>query len=280
MRSSPSRSIRRFVSLLALLTPLAAGSVARAELNVPDPGTFVVDNANLLEPAIKQELEARLKELEQKTTAQVKLLTVPTTDGEDIFTFAQRHYHNWKLGQKKDKNGALIVLALDAAGKHEVRVHTGNGLEGALPDSWIGTTTRQIVNQYFRGGQYSAGLRELTFAVSDKVAAEYHQQLTGQPALRRNWSERHPVMPMILFWVVVIIIVAMASRRSRGGRYWSGGGGGMWQGAYWGSVLGDVFNSSSGGGGGWGGSGGDWGGGGGSFGGGGDSAGGGGGASW
>jgi len=36
-------------------------------------------------------MERWLRELEQKTKAQVKVLTVQTTDGEDMFGFVQRH---------------------------------------------------------------------------------------------------------------------------------------------------------------------------------------------
>ncbi|MCH5374020.1 MAG: TPM domain-containing protein, partial [Planctomycetes bacterium] len=71
------------------------------EVTVQDDGSFVIDQAALLDPATEDKLEAWLKELERKTTAQVKLLTVKTTDGEDVFSFGHRHAELWKLGQLK-----------------------------------------------------------------------------------------------------------------------------------------------------------------------------------
>ena len=61
---------------------LALGSVVipttvRAEETIRDPGTYVVDRAGIIDGGIEQRLEALLRELEQKTTAQVKILTVP-----------------------------------------------------------------------------------------------------------------------------------------------------------------------------------------------------------
>ena len=90
-------------------------------------------------------------------------MTVQTTDGEDIFSFAQRHAEAWKLGQTGKDNGALIVLALQ---ERRVRIQTGYGLEGVLPDSWAGSLSRSMASQFFKQGKYSQGLLNLTIATA------------------------------------------------------------------------------------------------------------------
>ena len=130
-------SIVRLALLISVLAGLGlAWSAAQAEVSVSDPGTYVVDQADIIGPSAERQLEGWLQELAQKTTAQVKVLTVPTTEGEDFFTFVHRHAESWKLGQKVKDNGALIALALQ---ERRVRIHTGYGLEGALPDSGTGS---------------------------------------------------------------------------------------------------------------------------------------------
>ena len=126
MRGSTS-----FIFRLAiiLLTCLCVDGFLYAEVLIKDPGTYVVDTAGVMQASDKQQLEGWLRELEQKTTAQVKVLTVQTTEGEDIFGFAQRHAEAWKLGQAGKDNGALIALALQ---EHRVRIQIGYGLEGSL----------------------------------------------------------------------------------------------------------------------------------------------------
>ena len=87
---------------LFLITALAAAASARSALaavTVQDPGTYVVDRAGIIDDGVERQLEGWLRELEQKTTAQVKVLTVPTTDGEDFFSFVHRHAELWKLGR-------------------------------------------------------------------------------------------------------------------------------------------------------------------------------------
>lgn len=261
-------------ALLTLALVLLAGQAAALE--VQDPGTFVVDTAQVLTPATAAELEGWLLELEQKTTAQVKLLTVPTLAGDDLFEFTQRQFRAWKLGQTKKNNGVLIVLAL---AERKIRIHTGYGLEGALPDSWCGTLERQIAAEYFRRGDYNDGLRELTIAVVRQVAAEYGVTISGVPAARfappahdGGSTTANVVLALVLLTIVLLVVYANSRNSGQPGSRARGGGpyGSPWIGSGW-----PGGGGSSAGGGGWSGGGGSWGGGGGSFGGGGSSGGGG-----
>ncbi len=230
----------RAVWCLAIALTLAAARPAQAALTIADPGTFVVDKADVVDPATTIRLEAYLKELEQKTTAQVKLLTVPTTGGEDIFAFAQRHFELWKLGQKGKDNGALIVLSVN---DRQARIHSGYGLEGALPDSWDGTLLRKVRDRYFRDRRYSQGLDELVVAVANKVADEYQVQLQGVPPIRHEAEESPPgfffCFAFLLFFIVPWLIIL--SRRRRYRRTWRGGVGDA---VLWGSILSDVLTSA------------------------------------
>lgn len=267
---------------------LLAASVALA-VDVADPGTFVVDEAHVLDPETREKLEALLKQLEQKTTDQIKLLTVPSLEGEDIFTFSQRHAERWRLGRKGKDNGALIVFALK---DRHVRIHTYYGLEGALPDAWIGTLSRHIAQEYFRQGKYSQGLDEMVRAVVQRVADEEGVTLEGaRPPRFMPPAPLFRPLPIGFFICAVVLLVFVIPllfawlrrrrprpprRRRRRRSYWD-----------WGEVFtppagpwGPWSGGGHGGGFGSGGFGGGFGGGGGSFGGGGHSGGGGGGASW
>ena len=106
MRGSTSRFLPGLALVLSLAAPALLAPAAGAAVTVKDPGTYVVDTAGLIDAGTERRVEGWLRELEQKTTAQVKILTVPTTDGEDIVGFAQRHAEAWKLGRKGKDNGA------------------------------------------------------------------------------------------------------------------------------------------------------------------------------
>lgn len=260
---------------------------APAEVTIQDTGRFVIDRANVIDAQAERRMEGWLKELEQKTTAQVKVLTIPSTEGEDFFGLAQRHAEMWKLGQKGKDNGALIAfLPKTAKQRGQVRIQTGYGLEGLMPDSWCGTLSRKVRNSYFKQGRTSDGLLYMTVAVANKVADDANVTLSGMPNYRHQTSSvgRRGIACGGLFpFIILFLILGSRSRRSRYRSRW--GGGGLLRALIWGSVFSGMMGGSrrSGWGGGLGGGfgGGGFGGfGGGSFGGGGAFGGGGGGASW
>jgi uncharacterized protein len=252
----------------------ARSSNAAEPLTIKDPGTYVVDTAHVLKDDARRSLENLLAELDRATTAQVKVLTVPNLGGEDIFSFAQRQFQLWKLGQKGKNNGALIVLAV---ADRKVRIHTGYGLEGALPDSWIGSLSREIAADYFKQGKLSEGLYRLTVAVVNQIADDAGVKIAGAPNVR-HVAPRGSNSGMVAIAIIVMVIwfAFVVFRSRRGGKrrgatnWWMGPGGFGGFGGSTGGFGGGSFGGSFGGG--------SFGGG--SFGGGGSSGGGGGGASW
>lgn len=256
---------------------------ASGQVTIPDPGTYVVDQAGIT-GAYRGTLETLLRELEEKTTAQVKLLTVKSLQGEDAFAFAQRHAEAWKLGKPGKDNGVLIVVVPKSAGQRgELRVQVGYGLEPILPDSYNGELTRGVVTQYMQKGQVAEGIAALTSAVANRVALASNITLGGGASLPGRISQKQPSPPAglvcggIVPLIILILIMRAIFGRRRYGRHW---GGGVWEAMILGQMLGGVGRGRRSG---WGGSrgfGGGFGGFGGSFGGGGRFGGGGGGASW
>ena len=241
-----------------------------ASVTVQDPGTYVVDRANIIAANYEQSLNAWLRELEQKTTAQVKVLTVPTLDGEPLFEFTQRHAELWKLGQKGKDNGVLILVALD---ERKDRIHVGYGLEGVLPDGWCGSLRRSVLTPYFKQGQFSEGLFRVVVSVANKIADDAKVTLTGMPKYRHGGRSRGRRVGGVacggMFPFIMFILIVSSSRRGRHRGRW--GGGSLMRGLFWGSVMGGMMRGgrSHWGGGGFGGGGFGGGFGGGSFGGGG-----------
>ncbi|MBI1824750.1 MAG: TPM domain-containing protein [Planctomycetes bacterium] len=249
-----------------------------AAVTIPDPGTFVVDRANVIDAGTRAKLESWLRELEQKTGAQVKVLTVQSTEDEPIFNFSMRHAELWKLGKKGKDNGALLVVAIQ---DRKYRLQVGYGLEPTLTDSWTGSLQREMLVPAFRQGDYTGGLYKTVVTIANKVAEDANVTLTGMPKM--HLQQQGPAGGIGAgFLVLLIVLMVLLSISRRRGYYGGWGGGGFWSGMFWGSVLRDMSRGSRGGWGsgsssGWGGSGGGFGG---SFGGGGGFGGGGSGGGW
>jgi uncharacterized protein len=226
---------------------------------LPDtPRTYVVDLANIIPGEQKARLESALKELEIKTTAQVIVLTIQSLDGDDMADFAQRTFEKWKLGKKGKDNGLLIAVSLK---DKKYRFHTGYGLEGALPDSLVGSIGRDYFVPEFRKGNYGGGLFNGTMACIQTIAKAQGVEITGMPAsssgakYRKKQSFDWFGLAMFGIFAIPILLfnIFRGGRRGGGGGYWGGGGGG-----FGGGGGGGGFGGGGGGDSGGGGAGGDW----------------------
>ncbi len=236
-------SLRNRLIIFALvLFPAFASLVAASTPEPPAvPRDYVTDLAGVMNDSTKSQLNALLLELEQKTTAQVLVLTVQSLDGEDIEGFSLKTAEKWKLGQKGKDNGVLIVVAVK---DHKYRFEVGYGLESVLPDSLVGTIGREYLVPYFRKGDYGTGIYTATLAIIHTIADNEGVQISNMPELEqpRAVSEGRPLgtFQMVLFGILGLAVLILFITHPRqfllfllvsqmgGGRGgWSGGGGGF-----------------------------------------------------
>ena len=89
--------------LMAVLV-FCLASVALA-FNFPPLTGRVVDQANIMSVQSRNDLEAKLKDLENKSGIQLVVATVKSLEGSDVETYANELFRNWKLGEAKKNNG-------------------------------------------------------------------------------------------------------------------------------------------------------------------------------
>ena len=235
------------------------------------PQTYVVDQAGIINDTVEHRLNGYLQELEQKTTAQMIVLTIPDLGGESIEDLSI-HIANdkWKLGQKGKDNGVLFLIALK---DRKYRIEVGYGLEGVLPDSLVGSLGRKLLVPYFRKGDYSDGIFATTLAIANIIAKHYGVKIEGmpkvnyypQPESRGSPSSVFSSIIAILFFIILGILFIRNPRAfllfllfsSMGGRRGPWGGGGFGGGGFGGGGFGS-FGGGGGGGFGGGGASGGW----------------------
>jgi uncharacterized protein len=235
----------------------------------------VNDFAGVLDATTKVQLSELCREVEEKTKAQIAVVTVKSTDGQDIFQYSVDLYQKWGVGGKKSDRGVLILYAVQDR-KYQIRV--GYGLEPILTDGMVGGFGREAL-PLLRNGDYSGAISLVTQRVAAVIAQDAGVTLErAQPPepVKNAPQDNDQVGGIVTAVVVVIIFIVVISAlrgRSGGGRGSGGGGSGFWSGLLWGMLLNSGRRGGFGGGssgGGWGGGGfggGGWGGGGGGFGG-------------
>lgn len=141
----------RAAALLAGALLLAGGVRAQA---VPALTGRVVDTADMLSPATEAALTARLAALEDSTTAQVVVLTVPSLGDAVLEEYATMVFRRWQLGQADADNGVLLLISRD---DRQLRIEVGYGLEGSLTDARAGVIIRDEIVPRFRDRDFDAG---------------------------------------------------------------------------------------------------------------------------
>ena len=128
---------------------------ANGLLPIPPLKTRVTDLTHTLSSAEQQALDAKLADWEARTTNQLAVLIVPTTQPEPIEAYSIRVAEAWKIGRKGNDNGALFLVAKN---DRKMRIEVGYGLEGTLTD----VTSRRIIAEnvapLFREGKFAAGI--------------------------------------------------------------------------------------------------------------------------
>jgi uncharacterized protein len=153
---------RWLIYFILLLQCFFAACATAAPQIPPKPtaaaGIYVQDYAQVLSAEDKRRLLSIGQELDDKTTAQLAVVTVKTLDGQPIEDYALSILREWGIGSNEKNNGALIVVAVQ---DRRSRIEVGYGLEGLLTDGLTGriqdqtiTTTEElnaVKNQYKAG---------------------------------------------------------------------------------------------------------------------------------
>lgn len=205
------------------------------------PSGHVNDFAGVMRFADRAETENILTELEQKSGAQVAVVTLKSLDGGQIDDFSTRLFEQWKMGQKGKDNGLLLLAVMD---ERKVRIETGYGFESVLPDAFAGRLIDQYIVPAFRNGDYSGGLRSGAVALAAVAASASGVELSGVPNPSRytHAAQGHRgggILQIIFFVLMVIAIIRHpwlllfmlsgggGGGRSRGGGFGGGGFGGF-----------------------------------------------------
>jgi uncharacterized protein len=241
----------------------------------PNPPKLVNDLANVLTPEQVQHLEAKLVRYDDSTSNQIVIITIPTTGDYAIEDYALGILRKWGVGSKKNNNGIVILASIQ---DRKIRIETGYGLEGAIPDITANTIIQNDIVPNFRTGNYFRGFEEATNSVMEAARGEY-----TAPAGYRDRGNQNPrgisFGKLLIGFIILWVLLGMFGRGGGGGRgggfmsrrgyrrfgapfiffpggFGGGGGGGFGGGGFGGG--GGGFGGFGGGGGGGGGASGSW----------------------
>ena len=196
--------IGRMAVLLAFVLTLSGSTLAvLGEIPSATKEFYVNDYAGVFSDAWKEELCKAGEQLYDDTTAQLVVLTVDTTDGEDISDYAVETGRKWGIGSKKKNNGVLIVLSVS---DRKVWVSVGYGLEGKLPDSKTG----RLLDEYAVPSYKDAMLNEIREEYGlEKITAPRYEKV--QPDVDDDEDEDDGTVWEIALGLVMIVLIMVGA---------------------------------------------------------------------
>ncbi|MEE8360263.1 MAG: TPM domain-containing protein [Candidatus Omnitrophota bacterium] len=259
------KNIILFIIAAALLQALSLNSYAEEPV-YPDYIGYVNDYAGVLTNENKHSLTALAGDLERKTSAQMAIAIIDTTQPLDIESYAVRLFEKWGIGARGKDNGVLLLVALR---DRKMRIEVGYGLEGAIPDALAKIIITNYITPPFKAGDLNAGIANGAVGIAKLVAKEYDVELSEFGDLPSGVPLPQEPTPLqsalqLIFSIIMIVVflsfrmgffwlMLMPGTHRRRGGYWHGGGYGGNSGGFSGGFGGFGGGLSGGGGasGGW-----------------------------
>ncbi|SHM83905.1 YgcG family protein [Polaribacter sp. KT 15] len=193
--------------LLFFVTQISFGQFTIPE--IPKEQTSVYDYVNLLTASQKTNLENKLVRYSDSTSTQIVVIVIESTKNESIGILAPKWAQKWGIGQEKEDNGILILLAEK---DRKIWIAPGYGIEPILTAGIVGEITRNVIIPEFKRGNFYEGL--------DKGSDTIFQLLNGEyKGTRKNKSKGFD--PGIFFFILIVIIffiiISRGNKNNRGG---------------------------------------------------------------
>jgi uncharacterized protein len=182
----------------------------QALLAVPALTASVLDTTGTLTDPQTKALQEKLAAFERNSGAQIVILLVPSTQPEDIASYANRVANTWKVGRKGVGDGLLVIVAKS---DHKIRIEVAKSLEGAIPDLAAKQVIDDTLTPRFRQADFVGGLDSAV----DQLMARINGEALSTPAVshERTASDfQWPDLAFVLF--IAVPMVGGIARRIMG----------------------------------------------------------------
>ena len=189
--------------LILLLAPVMAQQA------VPPLTGRVMDTTHTLSAEQLQQLESKLAAFEHSAGAQIVLLLVPTTQPEDIASYANRVADTWKIGRRQIGDGLLLVVAKN---DHKVGIEVAKALEGAVPDLAAKRIITEAIAPRFKQNDFAGGLNAGVDQIMKLVAGEALPAPSSVPGVLAGieW------MDLAIFAFIAVPVIGGVARKVLG----------------------------------------------------------------
>jgi len=208
--------MKRICTILGIFLLISLQAVG--QFTIPDKPSgneqkAVYDYINLLDQSQRTTLTNKLEKYADSTSTQIVVFIVDTTKGDDISMISTQWGQKWGIGQEKEDNGIVILLAVE---DRKVDISTGYGIEYRLTDLMSERIINRIMIPQFKAGNYYNGLNLAADSIFQALNGEF-EETRDVSTDKFPWS----ILIGLSFFLFFIILRASKNNNNNGGR---GGG--------------------------------------------------------
>jgi len=194
------------ILIIFAMTMALAFFVAKAvsAADIPQYKGYVNDFANVISDTAEKDITQKIEAHDKKTTNQIAVATVKTTQPEEIEQYSIRMAEQWKPGTKEKDNGVIMLFAID---DRKMRIEVGRGLEGDLTDIESRHILDDTIRPEFRNGNYDAGI---TKGVEAVILAIDTPEASASGAGTGTTSNNDAVVLAVALLGVVLVLFLLA----------------------------------------------------------------------
>lgn len=183
-------------------------SFAHAASDIPAFTPNIVDPHAYLTAPEKDEVNRLIQDVRARADIHAAVYLLPALGDESIEALAERAFKKWALGQAGKDNGLLIILAM---GDRKMRIETGYGLEGDIPDVVARRILDEQLRPFLRMNQIKNGLVSALVALAQKRNKDYvlgtEFQAPALPVVETPSEEPMDLTRGFIWWGVFALMV-------------------------------------------------------------------------
>ncbi len=203
-----SKNLKNIICLTILVIVLL--SITSFAIVSQTKDFFVNDYADVLTEETKNYIMQTNIELQQKTGAQIVVVTIESLDGIDIEEYSIQLARKFEIGDSEKNNGILLLCS---TGDRKFRIEVGYGLEGRLTDGKTGKIQDEYIIPYLKNNNYDEGIKNGFNAILQEVANEYNVTIINSEVVNDaeksdEYSFSFYIIVFLDFFIILCICIS------------------------------------------------------------------------
>lgn len=194
----------------------------------------VYDETNTLSQETIDYLNKTTYDLKKKTGGEIAIVIVKDLEGYSLEEYGTKIFNDIKIGDKDKDNGVLMLVALLDENNRYVRIETGYGSEGFIPDAYASRIIRamgKIVSENENDRPFEKAVLEGYAQLIKLYEGEYDVDIVArEPQEEIDYSSSEAegdlflsLMPILRIILIIFIISLIFRNKNDGGGRGSGG---------------------------------------------------------